>query len=67
MGLTLLLPAMLGCYIMIGVFAHVDQDEAVAKEAPMKATNETRLWKIFKIIMPAILTTAASVAAAALG
>jgi hypothetical protein len=57
---------MLGCYIMIGVFAYVDQDEATAKEAPMKAANGTRLWKIFKIIMPAILTTAASVAGAAL-
>lgn len=57
---------MLGCYVTISAISY-DQQEATAKETPMKATKKVLVWKIAKIAALGILNTAASMVAATLG
>lgn len=66
-GSALLLLTMLGCYVMISAFSYNDQQEATAKEAPMKVTKMARMRKISKIVMLGVLNTVASVVAATAG
>jgi putative Mn2+ efflux pump MntP len=67
LGSALLLLTMLGCYVMISAFSYNDQQEATAKETPMKVTKMARMQKIGKIVVLGILNTVASVVAATSG
>ena len=48
LGSALLLLTMLGCYVMISAFSYNDQQEATAKEMPVKVTKMARMQKIGK-------------------
>lgn len=67
LGSALLLLTMLGCYVMISAFGYNDQQEAPAKETPVKVTKMARMQKIGKIAVLGILNTVASVVAATSG
>lgn len=63
-GTALLLLVAFGCNVMISHFGHGGQQEATAKETPMKVTQKARSREIAKITTFGFLVTVANVAAA---